>query len=184
MAIPTPGPGDSRFLLELYEKIQGMTAESTSMYEIGSGLGLEKDEARQIAENLMSEGLIEIRTLSGGIAITDDGIEAAKSLGAGEGDEADAKARLTDAPILDGPGREAVEAVSAFLKVNVAELELAFDPLAEFMADLRTIDAQLASPRPKTAVIRCCFESVREVLMAKGGETGLARVSRLLGERG
>ena len=182
MAIPTPGPGDTRFLLELYEKIQGMTAGSTSMYEIGSGMGLEKDEARQIAENLMSEGLIEIRTLSGGIAITEDGIAAAEGLGADKGNEIDAKARLTDGPILDGPGREAVEAVSAFLKVNVADLEPGFDPLAEFIADLRTVDAQLASPRPKTAVIRCCFESVREILKAKGGETGLARVSRLLGD--
>ncbi|MFP4350812.1 MAG: hypothetical protein ACLFQY_21185 [Desulfococcaceae bacterium] len=182
MAAPTPGPNDTRFLMELFQKIKGMTAGSTSMYEIGSGLGLEKEEARQIAENLMSEGLIEIRTLSGGIAITDDGIEAAKSLGAGEGDEADAKARLTDAPILDGPGREAVEALSAFLKVHAGELELAFDPLAEFIADLRTVDAQLASPRPKTAVIRCCFESVREILKAKGADTGLARVNRFLGD--
>ena len=181
MDIHSLSENETRFLMELFEKIKGMTAGSTSMYEIGTGLGLEKDEARQMAENLMSEGLIEIRTLSGGIAITDDGIEAAKSLGAGEGDEADTKALLTDEPILDAPGREAVEAVSAFLKVNVADLELAFDPLAEFMADLRTVDAQLASPRPKTAVVRSCFESVREVLKARGADAGLARVSRLLG---
>ena len=174
-------PDETRFLMELFEKIEGMTAGSTSMYDIGSGIGLDRDAARQVAENLMSEGLIEIRTLSGGVAVTEEGIEAARELGAGEGAGGDSQTRLTDAPILDGPGREAAEALSAFLKAHSRELQLAFDPLAELIADLRTIDAQLASPRPKTAVLRACFESIRGVLTSAGAKEELARVNRLLG---
>ncbi len=181
MARYSLNPDETRFLMELFEKIEGMTAGSTSMYEIGSSIGLEREDARQIAENLMSEGLIEIRTLSGGIAMTEDGIEAARELGAGKG--GDTRSRLPDGPVLDGPGREAVEALSAFLKVHTGELQLAFDPLAELMADLRTIDAQLASPRPKTAVIRACFESIRGVLEATRAGEELARVNQLLGNK-
>jgi len=173
---------ETRFLMELFQKTRGMTTGSTSMYEVGSGLGLEKDTARQMAENLMSEGLVEIRSLSGGIAVTDDGIEAAKRLGAGEGDNADAKARLTEGPILDGPGREAVEALIAFLKTQAGGLQLPYDPLAELMADLRTVDAQLASPRPKTAVVRSCFESVRTILASAGKTIETGKVNRLLGD--
>lgn len=174
---------EERFLIELFEKTDGKTAGSISMYDIGSNLGLEKEGARQIAENLMSEGLVEVRSLSGSIALTQEGIEAAENLGAGGAEAGDAAAPLTTAPIIDEAGRETVEALTASLKARAGELELSFDPLAELVADLRTIDAQLASSRPKTAVIRACFESIRKVLQTAGDEEELTKVKQLLGEK-
>ncbi len=50
------------------------------------------------------------------------------------------------------------------------------------MADLKTIDVQLGSSRPKTAIIRECLRSIKETLegLANGGS--LVKVRGLLGE--
>jgi len=48
------------------------------------------------------------------------------------------------------------------------------------MADLKTIDAQMISPRPKTAIIRECFRSMK-VTLEKAGNTGsLEEIDQLL----
>jgi hypothetical protein len=50
------------------------------------------------------------------------------------------------------------------------------------MADLKTIDAQLASPNPKTAIIRECFRSIVGVLKAVDNNDTLKSIKTLLGE--
>ena len=61
-------------------------------------------------------------------------------------------------------------------------LRLDFDGLSELMADLKTIDAQLGSSQPKTAIIRECLRSIRGVLEGVGSSDGLAKIRTLLGE--
>ena len=49
-------------------------------------------------------------------------------------------------------------------KSMAAESGLAFDHLSELVADLHTLDAQMASPRPKTGIIRETLLSIQSVL--------------------
>jgi hypothetical protein len=49
------------------------------------------------------------------------------------------------------------------------------------MTDLKTIDVQLESPRPKTAIIRQCFVSIGGVLKTKPDSRLNDSVNGLLG---
>ena len=50
------------------------------------------------------------------------------------------------------------------------------------MADLKTIDAQLGSSRPKTGIIRECLRSIKAVLEGIGNGDSLVKIRALLGE--
>jgi hypothetical protein len=71
-----------------------------------------------------------------------------------------------------------VEQVAADLKVGLGGFGLAVDGLTELLTDLKTIDVQLTSPCPKTAIVRECFRSVRR-LLAKAGKGEPAELIRV-----
>jgi len=171
-----------RFLAEVYLRTQGDPAATVSMYDIGETLGMDRQNSLRTAEYLIGSGFVEIKTLSGGIGITDQGLARAQQLGISVADDGIAFTALGDAPVLDEAGRQIVEQIAAELKSKMGEKGLDFDSLAELMADLKSIDAQLSSPKPKTAVIRECFQSIKGVLQMAGDHKGLAPVKTLLGE--
>ena len=70
---PDDLPGKS-FLDELYLRTKGDSAAQVSMYDVGATLGLSKAESGSLAESLMVEGLVELKTLAGGIGITSEGL--------------------------------------------------------------------------------------------------------------
>jgi hypothetical protein len=169
-----------RFLVELYLRTQGDSSIKVSMYDIGEVLGLDRRASFQTAEELLVTGLAELKTLSGGIGITTDGVAEARQLGVvGEGNTGPS---LGNAPVLDETGRQAVEQISTRLKSQMGEKGLDFDQLAEMLADLKSIDTQLSSPKPKTAIIRECFQSIKGVLQKSGDADSLALVKILLGD--
>ncbi|GBC62235.1 hypothetical protein DENIS_3204 [Desulfonema ishimotonii] len=168
-----------RFLLQLFEKTDGEISAQVSMYEVGTAITLEKDDAQKVAEELMADGLIEVRTLSGGIGITREGVEASDRKGAGGGSGA---RTLGDGPVIVPEKCEALDGVLCDLKARAGQLNLAFEPLSELVADFRTIDAQMASPNPKTPIVRACLESVRAVLQKAGDTEGLQKVQQMLGD--
>ncbi|UCF94780.1 MAG: hypothetical protein JSW39_11695 [Desulfobacterales bacterium] len=171
-----------QFLVRLYEQTQGDLAAQVSMYDIGEALGLDRENSARVAEELMGLQLVEIRTLSGGIGIRAEGVEAASKLGAGSDAGAGAVLKLGDDPLLNQAGCQAVEQATAELKSRTGQMGLEFKALTELMADLKTIDAQLGSSRPKTAIIRECLRSIKGVLEVCGDHTGLVRIRGLLGE--
>ena len=63
------------FLGELFDQTKGDSQVQISMYDIGTTMGMDKNTAKQVAEELIGLGMVEIRTLSGGISITEAGIE-------------------------------------------------------------------------------------------------------------
>lgn len=151
-----------QFLLTLYDGLNGSASTQMSMYDVGASIGCEKPEALKIAESFMGMDLVEIRTLAGGIGLTEAGIEAARKLGAGGG--AGETPRLGNGPVVEDAGRDGVDAVTTALKAAAGGFGLPFDALTELVADLRTVDAQMMSPRPKTAILRECFISLRKTL--------------------
>ena len=91
----------NRFLVELYLLTQGDPSIMVSMYDIGETLGLDRNDSLRTAEELIGTGLVEIKTLNGGIGITTDGVDEAHQMGASVGDEAQGNLSLGDEPVLD-----------------------------------------------------------------------------------
>ena len=170
-----------QFLMQLFEQTRGDSSVQVSMYDIGAMMGLERDAASRVAEELMGEQLVEIRTLSGGIGISAAGSEIVQRI-AGPSSGSDEFVKLGDEPLINSDGRQAVERIVAEIKDQVGTLGLGFDALTELMADLKTIDAQLDSPRPKTAIIRQCFVSIGGVLKMKPDSKLNGSVNGLLGK--
>ena len=169
-----------RYLVALCERTEGEPAAQVSMYEIGEGLGLDRTDAGRLAENLIGWELAEVRTLSGGVGITAQGVAEARRCGARLPDAAEPGPRLGDGPVVDGDAREAVEQVATELKVGLGGYGLGGDGLAELLIDLKTIDVQLTSPSPKTAIVRECFRSVSRLLAKSGQEAAADRIRSFL----
>jgi len=170
-----------RFLMELYQQTGGDSAVQVSMYEIGEAVEMERRDAAKMAEELIGLGFVAVKTLSGGIGITDDGVAEAHQMVGGAAAAAAGSVNLSDGPVLDEAGCRAVERVVALLKTQAGENSWEFECLTELMADLKTIDAQMISPRPKTAILRECFRSIQEVLEKAGNSDSLAQVKQLMG---
>ena len=70
------------FIVELYHRTQGDGLVKVSMFDIGESLRLDRKLTLRTAEELIGTGLVEIKTLSGVIGITADGVTEAQHLGA------------------------------------------------------------------------------------------------------
>lgn len=173
-----------QFLVELFRQTGGDPGVQVSMHAVGESMGLERSAASKVAEDLIGSGYVAVKTLSGGIGITEDGADRAHLMESGGGAAAaGVSVKLGETPVLDGTAVQAVERIVAGLKTHAAEKSWEFETLTELMADLKTIDAQLISPRPKTAIIRECLRSIKAVIEKAGADGGsLARIERLLGE--
>ena len=154
-------PPSRQFLENLYTRTGDDAEAQISMYELGTALGLDREESRTTAEDLMAEGLLEIRTLSGGVALSDAGRALFTNEGAGEATSEDNRLGATSP--MDQRQRELVEQALTLIKAEMGSPKLDYEVLTEMMADVRTIEAQLISPRAKTAVVRACLEGLRDL---------------------
>jgi hypothetical protein len=164
MTISELDEAGQQFLIQLFEQTSGDPSAQVSMYDVGEGLGL------------------EIRTLSGGIGISTEGANEVKRLTGGVSAADGSPGKLTDQPIMDTNSCRGVEQAAGDLKSKAGNLGLDFDGLSELMADLKTIDAQLGSSRPKTAIIRECLCSLKTVLEDLADNESLVQIRALLGE--
>jgi hypothetical protein len=170
-----------QFLIQLFEQTKGDSTLQVSMYDIGDQLGLDREIASAVAQELIGSMLVEIRTLSGAIGISAEGSQMAQKLIGPAESSSDDFAELDGALLLNTSGRQAVEQIASELKDQTGSVGLDFDTLTELMADLKTIDAQLGSSRPKTAIIRACLCSILAVLTSSGDNKISDRVRTLIG---
>ncbi|MEJ2476043.1 MAG: hypothetical protein P8Y40_00790 [Desulfobacterales bacterium] len=170
------------FLLSVYNHTKGDTTAMVSMYDVGSELGIDRTAASRLAEDLMGWMMLEIRTLSGGIGITASTVAEIEASGLGEPNPQVRTLCLGTDPVISTDVRQAVERVADALKQQVGSIGLPFDALAEVMADLKTIDAQLDSSHPKTAIVSACFQSLKNTLDHAGAQNCAGLVAGLLGE--
>jgi hypothetical protein len=167
-----------RYLEELFKLTEGKIDSTVSMFDIGAVMGLERDAARRTAEDLIAEGLVEIKTLSGAIGITPQGIDLAQSMGCVE---TAAGLTLGTAPLLEESGRRALDTVLNAIKEHLSKAPIAFDRLEEIIIDIKTIEVQLLSNRPKTAIIRTVLDSLKEALHAAGAATLAEDLNKMIG---
>lgn len=171
-----------QFLIQLYEQTGGDPSAQASMYEVGKNLGMDRETSGRVAENLIGLQLVEIRTLSGGIGICPDGAGQAKALMGGAAPAGKAPGRLSDRVLMDQAGCQTVHQVAGEIKNQIDRLGLDFDGLSELMADLKTIDAQLGSSRPKTSIIRECLRSLEAILAKSAEDQILLKIKGLLAD--
>ena len=175
-----PGEHARQFLIQLYEMTRGDSSEQASMYDIGQAMGLERDVTSRTAEELIGEGLVEIRTLSGGIGITAEGVARTDQL-KDNAQTAAAESVLGHDRVLDSGNRQALEEITLEIKQKAGGQGMDFDALSQLVADLRTMDAQLASPRPRVGIFRESLDSICQVLESNKEKDLLARVRRFIG---
>jgi len=167
-----------RYLNELYQRTAGNAGAQVSMFEIGAAVGLEKEEARKLAEDLIADGLVEIKTLSGGIGITAEGINMAQPAG---GSKVGASLELGDGPLLEEKGRQALESILNEIKNSLASSRAPYASLEEMVLDIKTIDIQLLSPRPKIAIIKEILRSLKNGLDTSGASTLALKMEKMIG---
>jgi hypothetical protein len=170
-----------KFLRKLFDQTGGQTSRQVSMYETGAGLGWDREAASRTAQDLMAAGLVEIRTLSGGIGLSAEGAEAVRAALAPAG-PASSLPRLGTERILNPKACQAVTQVCDVIKAQAGSLGLDFDSLAELVADLKTLAEQLGSPRPKTAVVRESLRSIESLLNRFAGNKQLADIRAMIEE--
>lgn len=161
-----------RYLFELYQMTAGDAGAQVSMFEVGAVMGLEKTEAGKLAEELIGDGLAEVKTLSGGIGITAEGIQRVQAGGAGEPSAA-AEPDLGRGPVLEGEAVAALSSLLADVKARLPKTGATYDQLEEMVMDLKTVDVQLLSPRPKSAIVRETLRSLHSAFSAIG-DSGLS----------
>ena len=171
-----------QFLLQLYQQTNGDATVQASMYDLGEALGLDRDASSRAAEQLIALQLVEIVTLAGGIAISAEGLKEVQASFGAQTVTAETVAQLGSERVLDQTRAQALTHVMDQIKAQAGNLGLDFDKLAELMADLKTIDAQMDSPCPKTAIIKECLRSMKETLEGRAHSGSLAKISELLGE--
>lgn len=167
------------YLLELFRRAKGSLQTSVSMYDVGAALGLDKTTAGKMAEEAIGKGWAEVKTLSGGICLTAEGIEAAQAAGAVT--EAGAsEPKLEKGPVLSQGGRATVDQILAAIKEQMAGVAKSYSRIEELVIDIKTIEVQLLSPRPKTAVVREVLISIQAAMENAGSKELAARIGRFI----
>ena len=165
------------YLEELYRITGGDPAVQASMHDVGAAVGLDRETAGKLAEDLIAYGYLEIKTLSGGVGITQLGIESGKA-GAETADSADW--HLGGATILEEKERTVVEAALEAIKNGVGKNKVPYPQMETVVIDIKTIEIQLLSPQPKTAVVREVFLSLQQTLSALNMTDQAAAIQKML----
>jgi hypothetical protein len=168
------------FFRSLFIKTGADTRKQVSMHEIGNEAGLDKSASKNVAEELMSLGLIDIRTLSGGIGLTEEGVLEAQSWFADISGISSAGTTLGNHPVVGEKNSAVIMDILVCLKPRIGKLGMAFDDLTELLADVQSLEAQMRSSRPKSAIVRECFRSMLPVLARSNETETLSRIKTFL----
>jgi len=160
-----------QFLSELYRMTDGKTDTQVSMYDVGEVLGMDRSTAGALSEDLIVQGLAELVSLSGGISITTDGLKAL-SVEASAGEDLQT-CMLGTSIHLTETEHQAVSAIINELR-NTSCNHKTYDQLEDLVFDIKTVELQLFSPKPKTAVIRELLRS----LAAAAEELGMGDITQ------
>jgi len=151
------------YIDQLYTMTDGDMEKQVSMYDVGMAIGLERGDAGSLAEDLMMQNLIELKTLAGGIALTREGLKLLGiSAGTASGGANDQK--LSAEPVLTEDDRTIIDSLLTQVRGITTGSNTEFVLIEELVIDLKTIEVQLLSPRPKTLIIKEIFKSCAQTL--------------------
>lgn len=117
--------------------------EGANLFQAGEAMGLDRTQTENLGTALMTDGLLEMVSLSGGVKVTDQG--AAMLGGSGGQSPGDLKSLVDDLESAGGLG----------LAQKVAQ---------DLAADVGALRAQLGRSRPLLPVVRACLEALEDNL--------------------
>lgn len=167
------------FLNELFSQTGGNSEEVASMYEIGETVGLDKKSAGSLAEELMVQGLLDLKTLSGGIIITTEGMALLGVSAPNQVGQTDS-AQLSGNHLVDDDDRKLISEMILEIQEACPNSELKYEQIEAVVLDLKTIDLHLLSPQPKNAVVKALFTSIIETLNGGSDPTIVTKISQLI----
>ena len=186
-----------RFLKALYETSGGDTYSFISMFEIGKSLGFDLSNTSNIAQYLKSESLIEFRTRGALISISHYGIcqvedaisqpeESSQyfppvnniTIGTMINSSIQQASPKATQIFTQGDARcEELQQLINEIKNGIFQLDLQENNRKDVAADIATLNAQLASSKPKSVIITESLSTIRSVLE---GVTGSAIATALI----
>ncbi len=171
------------FLSTLYDEADRDIWKISFVAKIGDKLGFDAREAEKIAQYLHDEGLIEIIDKDRHIRITHAGIREVEearehpekptdhfpknviAIGTMIGSQiSQASPGSTQLNVFSADDRRAVEEDLALLKERIDQLELPPQQESDLRAEMETIEAQMKSSKPKWAVIKASYDSIKGIL--------------------
>ena len=147
------------FLTELCRVVDGDITLQVSMYDVGAAIGMDRDEASRVAEDLIVDGLVELVSLSGGVSITSDGLQSLNHQSGKESVNSEIL-KLGTNPILDKEKCKVVEETLYLYKDAVQNTKISYSRLEEIIFDIKTLETQLLSNKPKNAIIKAVLASL------------------------
>lgn len=144
------------FFSALIQKTKASTVHQVSMSEVGGSIGLDKAASSRAVEELIGLGLVDIRTLSGAVGLTEAGKQLAQErlapaepdIGIGQGD------------VVGEAAKEGVGKLLSEIRNGVGTLNLDFDRMNQVVVDVRTLETQMSAPHPWTAIVRECLKAI------------------------
>ena len=171
-------PEAKAFLFELYTQTRGDVDAQVSMVDVGTALGLDKAAAGTLAESLFIQEFAELKTLSGGIGITQKGMDLLQvKIPPKKGNQFEG---LGNGPILENQGQAAVEKILHDIKTCLCQAHTSFTQLDEMVMDIKTIEVQMLSPRPKSGIVREGLRSLILCMMETGPQDLTQRLEKLI----
>ncbi|WP_156915994.1 hypothetical protein [Desulfatirhabdium butyrativorans] len=144
------------FFSALIEKTKASTDHQVSMTEVGGTIGLDKAASSRAVEELIGLGLVDIRTLSGAVGLT----EAGKKLAQERLTPAESYVGIGQGDIVGEAAKEGVGKLLSGIKNCIGTLNLDFDRMNQVVVDLRTLEIQMSAPHPWTAIVRECLKAI------------------------
>lgn len=171
-------PEELAYLNQLCTLAQGDPGTQVSMYDIGAALGLDKSAAGILAESLFIQDLAELKTLSGGIAITANGLKAL-----GKSSPSSSPNQLLSLgrdPVLDSEKKEMVTGLLTEIKKVLENENKPYEWMEEVVMDIKSMEVQLLSPKPKTGIVREIFNSLHQNLKQSAADAVNQKLSAVL----
>jgi len=175
----------NNYLQQLYQMSGGDVTAEISMYDVGAALGLDKSEAGSVAEDIIIDGYAELKNLTGGISITAEGLRLFEVETSDETDGlTEGRFVLGEAEVLPTEVCKAVEQLAGEIRKATAEGGFSYSQIEELVIDIKTLETQLLSSRPKTAIVQEILRSMAKLLLANdpGGSLG-EQIRKVIGQR-
>ncbi|MGI8649387.1 MAG: hypothetical protein ACR2KW_03270 [Rubrobacter sp.] len=188
--------GRSEFVRAVYEAAGGSCAQPVEMRPLARRLGLDPRAVENLAMRLQAERLVRVVSMANGllrltpegVCVTEGAAEDVTEGAAEDVTEGAAEDVTEDAAEGAGSGPDPVPPVVG--RGALRELEGMLDPLkvaldrldlggaldeeqrSELAAEIRTIEAQLGSPKPKRRIVVAALESVEDIVWSAAGAAG------------
>jgi hypothetical protein len=191
-----------RFMQRLYDAVDGEPTELADMYEVGQAAGISKDAVFNVADYLASEGLVEFVATDGGIGITHRGrkeVEAAIEAPNKPTEHFPPINFINIGTMTNSTIQQATSASSQHVAISSTDVpalksfldvlhdhdhhldELGGERAAEARAEIATLRAQIASPKPKREIVKASLHTLKEIIVHGFGHvTGHALLVEVL----